>query len=519
MMEKRIRKPPALFGNVVNSDILASVVKRIEKNAKRKEKLKEMGEEKRQKVLKKEARKTERQAQRIALGFVSGTSKKNRDGPMIPWIPFTYNGKSIVLNKGISTKGHGNSSYTASWIAPDKKVPGVTVSRNNAASNSTGVPYAVYTGGAFIVNSTKGLNSPNTDLYITTRPLSLNGMNSPRKKLVKNTLAGPSVNGLTSLLYEINDKGQVKTKNGVNSSDKADLYSLKLLGDKFTAIETQRLNDPNNYIVKPYSASFAEYIQEFVWATDKNEQDKMSQNMIKERDNFLPFYFENGVVYTGDRPLFLFCVKKDIPCIIERGKNTFVFTGLISIKQKFLSFLNSTTPRYRIIRECLEEGTDKKISIFDCFHDFGKSDKRSFIGPQSLGQDLKTIYNVNSVGNTIYDFIELFKTSQDVKNAEDVITTFLDDLEDQGYKYNDTTLTSLFDGGTLADYCIMYDAGTAIPVSVYERIAATTQRVSNGFYGAPAIRKIANFKNIIKPQLERYNLPNLPFTNENFSIT
>ena len=535
----RVRRAPSTLGVMVPSNIVINVTKRIAKENRERRRLQELGADKAEKLRKVRAQREKskiRKEERARAGLVSGMSngrKRNSDGPMIPWIPFVKTGNKIQLSPGLTTEGHGRATYTSSWIAPDKKVPGVIVSRTTANSDTSGVPHAVYTGGTYIVNSTQPANSDNANLYLTKRPLSLNGMrNSSKQKLIRDKLLGPSVDGLTALLYTIDAAGRVTPKGGVDIKTKRDLYSLKLLGDKFTAIEAQRLNKSgDNYIVRPYSESFVDYIEGFNWANDKAEQEKMTQKMINERDNFLPFYFEKGVVYTGDRPLFLFCVKNEIPCIIERGKNSFAFTGINvpDIKREFTAFLNSKSIRrglkpnhQQIIEQCLSDASGVKMSIFDCFHDFGKNDKRSFIGAAQLGSDLKEIYDVtNKRTDPIHMFINLFNSSTTVKSAENLITEFLDTIDSDPrysrFKYNDTTLTNLFKSGRLIDYCIMYDAGTAIPLSVYERIAATTQRVTNGFYGAPAIRRRANFKNI-QQSLQRFNLPNLHFTNENLDL-
>lgn len=521
MSGKRLRKPSTMYSGFVHPDVAYEASKVSEREKNRKERLAAMSVDRRLK----EEKKQERRQKREELGFDVSKNRKNKDGPMIPWIPFKKDGRTIVLSTGIQTMGHGDKSYTSKWIAPDKKVPGVVVSRNNANTEPLGVPYAVYTADVSRVNSNAQPPKNQTDRYITKRPLYKTNetgmMNRTTQKLVKTTLAGPSVDEITSLLYELTPDGVIKERENMDFEDRKDLYSLKLLGDKFTAIEAERLNKPGNYIVKPYSASFAEYIQGFVWASGIKERNDLSNLMIKERRYFLPFYFENGVVYTGDRPLFLFCVKKGIPCIIERPATErrslgFVFTGLDGaiIKNQFETWLRgriipTRRTKYNTILECLEDPTDRKISIFDCFHDFGKTDKRSFITADILGDDLKKIYKAYTDIDLGVFIDTSFTSKTDITNTEKVITEFLDSLSLS--TYDEESLTRLFDGGVLGDYCIMYDAGTAIPISVYERIAATTQRVTNGFYGAPAVRKLKNFKGR-KPELERYNLPNLNFT-------
>jgi hypothetical protein len=461
---------------MINSESIKGILKKL----KTQNRLNRLSEEQKKKIEEKRARAIKRASRGIKV-----TSKK--DGPMIPWLPFTYSGTKINLSPSLRAFGHGEKLYNASWIAPDKKVPGVKVSK---VSGINGISSAVYTGGAYIVNNTKPNGSPNTNLYVTKRPLKHVNNRTNTKKLVRDRLQGPDVTTLSLMIEE----------SGRNVSEKSDLYSYKLLGDRYTAEQCKLLNEPSNYIIKPYSQSFAKLIQDFVWAESEEEKQNIKNVMIKERDQYLPYYFEKGVVYTGDRPLFLYCLKQGIPCIIETNKQ-FVYTSSTATEKKNFNdyYKKNQEPEYQRVLECFESTENKKISVFDCLHDFAKGD-RSSQGIEKVKKDLREIYKTDR--DTI-QFINKFSNSSDIINSEYSITLFLKTKE----KLDENRLVDLFKND-LIDSCIMYDAGTNIPVDVYARVAATTQRITNGFYGAPAIRRLPNFAKM--PNINRFNLPNLP---------
>lgn len=487
MMRPARKKKPVERPDMITSD---KAIQKALKNQITQNRLSAMSEEKRKKL---EA-KQERAAQKQEQGITS--SKKSKDGPMIPWIPFTLKGKTLILSPPLRSIGHGGIEYDATWIAPATKVPGVKVSKSGSIN---GIPHAVYTGGAYIVNNTKPVGSKNTNLYVTTRPLTHVNNNSTTSKLVRNRLQGPDVSQLSMLIR--NRKGKI--------AEAMDLYNYKLLGDRYSVAQTEELNKDGNYIIKPYSISFAKLIQNFSWAEDPTEKKAIKDVMIKERDDYLPYYFEKGVLYTGDRPLFLYCLKKGIPCIIEI-KGGFVYSESVEKdKKKFEAFAKKKVKGFEdkirlLVLECFQSPSDSKINVFDCLHDFGK--ERSYLGIDRVKEDLREIYENDQ--QDVKDFIGKFEIQADITNSENFITKF---LEDGGLtKLNAEQLYNLFNGGKLVDSCIIYDAGTQIPISVYGRIAATTQRITNGFYGAPARRRLQYFGTRPATNLPRFDLPNLP---------
>ncbi len=484
--------------------------------------LKQKSQDVQEKILRRMQQRKERQEK---TGRQQGSKRtKAPKGPYIPWIPYeyTFGGKARLTN--LSTYGHNRKKYVSKWFAADTKVPGVYVRRNNG--NLRGVPYAVYSGGMYIVNSTGANTNLLKNIYITNRNFNLNGstVSSRTKKLAKPSLTGPSVKDLSAFLATITDKDEL-----------SDIYSYKLIGDRATATECKKLNTTlNRSVVQPFNNFFASLIETFAWSNDQEERQELTKILIKSRENYKPFYYDRGVVYTGDRPLYLYCVKNNIPCILELKGGYTLHLGNNSYKENFRKFVETnsnsgknyiigakekvTPDHFKAVLEMLDSTSHNKINIFDALHDFAGA--RSLVGLAKAKSHLKQIYPTEEV------FIDKFISADFVKGCENVMSAFVDTCKTKsGFHIIHTKnlfvetkqeLIDLFKTYPFYDSCIFYDAGSAIPDELVFRTAVTTQRSTNGWQTTPS--KI--YANEIKNIMEKYqqsglfrkftNIPNMP---------
>lgn len=430
-----------------------------------------------------------RNERRSARGYTKKKTGNSVLGAPIPWLQVIVNNSSSIIQHNLSVKGHKNNVFNASWMQANSKVPYVKISKKYNTS-SPSIPFALYGKISYLLYP--NLHNYGSNLKIATgrniiKNTNLQDLSNDKTVLLHNKLQGPGVSELSVLMRK-------------NPTLVKDLLSYKLIGDRFTANQTQWLNEsPNNYLLKPYSKSIASLIETYAWAKHANNSDSAQKAILLMAMEVMgsAFFFQYGVVYTGDRPLCMYCYSKKIPFVLERntrnnGTTYYFYNGITNLDKNKVK--NSI--KYDIIDELYSNPAhfDSKLNIIDAIHDFGQ--QRSLYGKDAFINSLKNIY-----GQPYLSFINKFTPNgiyneNIIKTVEDkfgeIIRKFSEPIRYGRNLQSNKLLTEI---NKIRGYptALIYDAGTQIPYPAYNRLATTTQRITNGFFGALARRKINNF--------------------------
>lgn len=471
---KRVRKPPNRLGNPLTGNAVNKGIKGAEK-AVRQAQL----SGKAQKALERRKEREEK------LGLKANTeTHKNDKGPPIPWLPFRCNPDgSFKLMETLSSDGHGeDATFTAKWIAPDYRVPGVYMYKETPGVTAKEIRHAVYTAATHLINFSAPAKKK---LYLTNGALQLKlegGTPHVNTKLIHKKMKGPSVSGINGLIHEI-----IAVPDNTQSA--LDLLSFKLLGDRMTADTAAIANQEGIYLVKPIDMDFVQKLESFTFAMDEGRELEIPTLEKAVVDSFESgksgFFFKKSYVYTGDRPLFVYCVLMNIPVIMEKKVDEVVSFIVIesdrlnlgrNLFKKYFDDLKKKkrTPPQKYIWNIVFNMDMKALSIFDCFHDFfGKRAPMFLANPERLANILKSGYDEKYHEMIDYMIDNTGTTGQ----MEKIITAVLDNAT----TINSERLLELFK--TQPEACIVYDAGMAIPGELRPRVAVGTQRFTDGYNG------------------------------------
>ena len=121
------------------------------------------------------------------------------------------------------------------------------------------------------------------------------------------------------------------------------------------------------------------------------------------------------------------------------------------------------------------------MKIVDTFHDFIGT--RSSLTPSIVAGYMSQIYKQEPY-NRIIKFLGTNKTN--IRNVEEIFGDILMNEKISGSVKRDAgdeAFMSLLTKKGLNDYCWIYDAGTKIPIPLLQKLASTTQRATNSFFG------------------------------------
>lgn len=379
------------------------------------------------------------------------------DRYLIPWIPVTITGTGITImsNSGFKVPGHGRSKYVASWLSLNKNYLGVVVNRTNKANTSK--IKRSYIGNANQLNRGVKLLT-NTEMQKFRVLQRVRTTNSPLT-LVKNQYSGPSVAELSNL---------VSRRRNLTNTNKLDLLSIKLIGDRFTADTARWVNSrANNYIIKPYDKEIGSIIIQTFYSGldfDVNTFKKLTDNLRK--DLFFQgtpnFIYSNSAVFTNDKLLALYCIKTNTPCVIVLPVNQYYF-------------VDGTTSLDGVSNNVLNEiDTLDKLAILDCLHDFAGS--RSGLGFIQVLDILKSEYK----GEKYENMWKLLSGPEAYKKAETAIKTEILENVEPGRKGLPNIQRIVNDN----NYALSYDAGP-MDESLKARKAGSIHRVLDSATALP----------------------------------
>ena len=409
-----------------------------------------------------------RDARAAAGGRLSRTSK---DKSFIPWMPVKIeSGRVVDVVDEITSSGH-TGEYTASWV---DKLPAVKIVKNKTTAHAyygmrsnatTFTPRVVNGGNASVANKFN---------------LSLN-----KSKIIHHSkFTGIGVSELNTLMSK--------------NIDSAGFYlDTKLIMDRYTADQAKWVNNTqNHYVMKPFSAEFATLLD--MWKRSRDDKQVIIAEMNEQLESSMPYYFNNAGVYTGDRPLVLYCLYNQIPYIWERQTRdavTYYINKFISRADLKNILLATNDKTLRFFADNINNPAEflNMLKILDSFHDFVGS--RSLTTKEDLQRYINLIYK-----DKYTQFVETIVSGLGVEGQIRTIENMIGKLVMETSKSvtkraGDERLYELLKNTDLLDYCWIYDAGTQIPMPILQKIASTTQRTTNSFEG-PLARLQASDYNV-----------------------
>lgn len=434
----------------------------------------------------------------------TNTSRTKEDRFLIPWLPsITVGTASINTFRDIQDlPGHGNSMYSANWVSIRQSFLGVFIQLKNAGPKNR--LNKAYIGNTNIAGrSTYILNNTNKTLNHLKPLLGINKFLSGKKTILKSNYTGPGAPDLIShVITYIRSKDGNLTPDDINYI--MNILSLKLIGDRITAHLTFAINSNTRHcIVKPYNQRVGQLCKNFFYGgegfslgtqLEYNELIKeltneiFSKSIVRGRDEII---FYNAAAYTLDRPLALYCLVNNIAFVLALGKNgDQLYSNLLNpVPDYYKNHINKVTNP--ILLDILSE-TDKvkqkhMLSIFDCFHDFGKEESSrggAFFTFETLKYILTTYYL--AIDGSLVTFFEKFTQKGDIGRAEESIPEFLIQIN---MKSNTALSTDIEDiiypkasNGTYnagSQYAFIYDSGIkgGTPKWVLDRIGGAINRV------------------------------------------
>ena len=411
------------------------------------------------------AAKTQRIFNRREGGIVLENNKSKKDQGFIPWKPVKIEAGMVneIIDE-ISSEGH-MATYIASWV---KGRPAVRILRKT--ENGTR-PHAYYGARTNMATAPENLYNSRNEAF--GNAFSNINSNKHGNILHHSQLTGIGVSKLVSMLSTANGNQYI-------------YLDTKLIMDRYTADQAKWVNiNKDHYVVKPFSYNFASQLS--MWKQTKNED--LIEQMNNELKNSVPYYFNKAGVYSGDKPLCMYCVYNNIPFLWERsvqGKYTYYMSNVNS-KRNLKSELSKSADKNIVTNKIVYHFDDKKVilnimKIVDTFHDFIGT--RSALTPTQVTAYMSQIYGTQEPYKEIINFLGENKTN--IRNTENIFGEILREPAISGsveaINGNDKFM-ELLNKQKLNDYCWIYDAGTKIPIPLLQKLASTTQRATNSFYG------------------------------------